>query len=444
MKRTPMDGSAQPRLFPATEFAGFGASLFRPKEEAIVGRRIRASKVTRLLRGVRDHAPRLPGVYGMLNAHGRLVYIGKAKNLRARLLSYFRENSRDPKAGKIIEHTRTLVWEQTGDEFAALLRELELIQRLRPRFNVIGLPGYSRHHYLCIGRPPAPFAFIAKSPTGKEAACYGPLTALYRTKDAVRRLNDWFQLRDCPNTVPMAFADQAELFPLERAPKCLRFELGTCIGPCVGSCTRGEYGGRVRKLRAFLDGRDRALLTGIQQLMDDAASRFEFEKATALRDRLQSIQWLDDRLALLRKARTMNSFIYQLIGADGMERWYVIHRGQVRAVVHAPDCREAHARVAEMVRAVFAGKVSPTILADGIVDSVLLVVAWFRKNTGEKERLMNCSDKPDITLRSTFAADSSSSAGRVGRDRAGGHCAHTATSGPVAPQDLAPKKSLRR
>ena len=62
-----------------------------------------------------------------------MIYVGKAKNLRCRLLSYFRENSRDPKAGKIIQQTRRLVWEQTGDEFAALLRELELIQRLRPR-----------------------------------------------------------------------------------------------------------------------------------------------------------------------------------------------------------------------------------------------------------------------------------------------------------------------
>ena len=75
----------------------------------------------------------LPRVYGMIDDRVRLIYVGKAKNLRSRLLSYFPENSRDPKAGKIISRTKRLVWEQSGDELAALLRELELIQRIRPK-----------------------------------------------------------------------------------------------------------------------------------------------------------------------------------------------------------------------------------------------------------------------------------------------------------------------
>ena len=156
----------QPRLFAADPFEGFGPSRFRPPDAVVVGRRFPGKRPSRLKRAVKDHAPRLPGVYGMLDDKGRVVYIGKAKNLRCRLLSYFRENSRDPKAGKIVERARMLAWEQTGDEFAALLRELELIQRLRPRYNVLGLPGYSQHHYICVGRSPAPFAFVTKNPTG--------------------------------------------------------------------------------------------------------------------------------------------------------------------------------------------------------------------------------------------------------------------------------------
>lgn len=370
--------AAQPRLFPSTAFAGFGPSRFRPVAEAILGRRIKGKS---LLGGVRDHAPRLPGVYGWFDARGKLVYIGKAKNLRARLLSYFRENSRDPKAGKIVERARMLAWEQTGDEFSALLRELELIQRLKPRYNVLGLPGFSRHHYICVGRPPAPFAFATKNPTGKESGCYGPLTRWHRSEDAVRRLNDWFKLRDCSNSVPMAFSDQAELFPLERAPKCLRFELGTCSGPCVGSCSRAEYGERVRKMKAFLDGRDRSLLRTLEAMMADAASRLEFEKAAALRDRLNALQWLDDRLTLLRRARSMNAFIYPLIGDDGAERWYVIHRGQVKSVLAAPRSDEERAAIRVSVP-------EDEPVREGTVDSVLLVAAWFRQNAAEKHKLL--------------------------------------------------------
>src|SRR5262249_40531643 len=153
---------------------------------------------------------------------------------------YFRVNSRDAKAGKIIRHTRVLVWEQTGDEFAALLRELELIQRLRPRFNVLGLPGLARHHYICVGKSTAPSVYITHKPAGKELGIYGPLVPRWRSDEAVRRLNDWFKLRDCPQTVPLAFSDQPQLFPENRSPRCMRFELAMCLGPCTAACTRKE------------------------------------------------------------------------------------------------------------------------------------------------------------------------------------------------------------
>jgi excinuclease ABC subunit C len=392
MPRQPKDGKAQPQLFAADPFDGFGPSLFRPAEDAVVGRRVTGKRPSRLKRGVRDHAPRVPGVYGMIDAKGRIVYVGKAKSLRCRLLSYFRENSRDPKAERILRHTRVLVWEQAADEFAALLRELELIQRLVPRFNVLGRPGLQRHHYLCVGKSPAPYVYVATTPSGKELGSYGPLVARHRSEDAARRLNDWFKLRDCPQTVPLGFADQPDLFPVERGPKCLRFEIGTCRGPCVGACTRKEYGEGVRAAKAFLDGRDRTILRKLRSLMEAAAAGFEFEKAMAMRDRLAALEWVDDRLALLRRARDKNSFVYPLAGHDARERWYLIHRGQVRAVATPPTTDPERRRVAELIDRTFADTRTPDVLSGGAVDSVLLVAAWFRKNAVEKAKLLTRAD----------------------------------------------------
>ena len=386
--KLPKDGTTQPRLFPVDSFDGFGPSRFRPANEAVIGRKLCAKRTSLLHTGVRDHAPRTPGVYGMIDARGRIVYVGKAKNLRARLLSYFRVNSRDAKAGKIIQHTRVLVWEQTGDEFAALLRELELIQTLRPRFNVLGIPGYQRHHYVCVGKAPAPHVFITNKPTGKELGIYGPLVKRAKTDEAVRRLNDWFKLRDCPQTVPLAFSDQPELFPISRSPKCLRLELETCRGPCVAACTRKEYGAGTRGARAFLDGRDRTILVKLKEKMEAAAVEFEFEKALAMRDRLLALEWLDARLSLLRHARDKNSFIYPLAGPDGRDRWYLIHRGQVRAVCHAPVTDEDRRQTAELLSATFIEGPGAVVLTGGTVDSVLLVAAWFRKNGVERSKLM--------------------------------------------------------
>jgi excinuclease ABC subunit C len=388
MKKPPRDGAATPRLFPVEKFDGFGPSRFRPANEVVAGMQIKGRRPTRLCIGVRDHAPRCPGVYGMIDERGRIVYVGKAKNLRARLLCYFRPNSRDPKAGKIIEGTRLLVWEQTGDEFAALLRELELIQTLRPRFNVLGVPGLQRHHYICIGRSPAPYVFVTHRPTGKELGIYGPLVKRGRSEDAARRLNDWFQLRDCPQTVPLGFTDQPELFFEERSPRCLRFELNTCRGPCAGACSQTEYSAGVRGAKAFLDGRDRSILTELKLAMNAAADRLEFEKALALRDRLQALEWLDTRLTLLRHSRQKNSFVYPLTGVDGRERWYLIHRGQVRAVCYRPTTEDERKQAVKLLAATFAGATGSLVLSGAAVDSVLLVAAWFRNKTSEREKLM--------------------------------------------------------
>jgi excinuclease ABC subunit C len=386
MKSTPTDGKKQSRLF-ADDFDGFGPSRFRPADEPVPAHEVRGKRTSKIKRGVKKHAPKLPGVYGMLDKNDRLIYVGKAKNLRCRLLSYFRENSRHPKAGKIIQQTRRLVWERCGDELAALLRELELIQRLRPKYNVQGVPGFQRHHYVCVGDAPASYVYVSTRPTGKELGVYGPFVKRWRSADAARRLNDWFKLRDCPKTVPMEFAEQPDLFDQDRSAKCIRYELGTCAGPCAGGCTRQEYAAGVRAVKAFLDGRSRAVLDAMQAQMQAAAERFEFEKAASLRDKLQAIQWIDDRLALLRHARDKNSFVYPLTGTDGLERWYLIHRGEVQAVTYPPTAANA-ARVAELLALTFIDVPAPAVLSDVAVDSVLLVVGWFRKHTEENAKLL--------------------------------------------------------
>ncbi len=379
----------QDGLFDAEPLAGFGPSRFRPPGEAPVGHRVRGRSQAKLERGMRAHAPKLPGVYGMLDARGRLIYVGKAKSLRARLLSYFRTNSRDPKAGRILDHTKALLWEAANDEFAALLRELELIRRFRPRFNVVGQPGERRYVYLCLGKSPAAYAYLTRDPTGKEVARYGPLVGRGLADDAVRRLNDWFKLRDCPSTVPLTFADQPELFPDDgRSTKCLRYDIGNCLGPCAGLCTRRDYAANVRAAKAFLDGRDRSLLKELTRRMTAAAEELKFEQAMALRDRLAALTWLDDRLRFLRTARQGGSFVYPLTGPAGGTVWYLIHRGEVQAALREPRCPATLAAAAEAIERTFAGSDAAPAVTDRTVDSVLLVSGWFRRYAAEKAKLM--------------------------------------------------------
>jgi excinuclease ABC subunit C len=374
-------------LFSCRRFADFGPSRFLPPPGAPALDRVRARRSARLRQRVRDKAPRRPGVYGMLDPGGTLVYVGKAKCLRTRLLSYFRSSS-DPKAGRILDHTRTLVWETAPSEFAALLRELELIRRFRPRFNVAGIPGRQRVTYVCLGRAPASQAFVARQPNGKELACFGPLPGSQYVGAAVRWVNDYFRLRDCPRTVKMHFAEQGELFPVLR-PACLRYEIGTCSGPCARHVTRGDYSAQVRAARRFFDGSDTALVDRLAGEMKEAARSQAFERAADLRDRHRALSWLTERLAWLRSTRQHSSFVYPLAGGDGTDLWYLIHRGRVWGVVPWPRDAATRRLAAERIEAVYE-------LADGArgalpadeIDSILLVAGWFKKHDEERGKLL--------------------------------------------------------
>jgi excinuclease ABC subunit C len=373
-------------LFPVDAFAGFGPTTARPAAfDPLLGR-VKSRKQAKLRVGVRAEAPKVPGVYGMLGRHGDLIYVGKAKSLRARLMSYFRD-SRDAKAGRILRHTHTLVWETVPDEFAALVRELELIRRHRPRFNVLGQPGRQRYCYVCLGRTPAPYVYVSRRTTGKDLGVYGPFTSASRAGEAVRRLNDWYRLRDCAQTVAMHFADQADLFPEDRSPGCLRFEIETCSGPCAGGCTRNGYGGQVRAAKRFLDGTDDKPLKELGAMMLAASQAMQFERAAALRDRLAELEWLWEKLNWLRHARKENTFVYPLTGPDGRTIWYLIHRGRVRGACYRPNCANSLTTARSLLGDVYGNDPGPGV-TPGQVDHVILVSAWFRKYPTERAGLL--------------------------------------------------------
>jgi excinuclease ABC subunit C len=339
---------------------------------------------------IRQQCPRCPGVYGMLNARGELIYIGKAKSLRARLLSYFRPRSRDPKAGRILEHSRTIAWEPAPNEFAALLRELALIRRWRPVFNVQGQPGRRRRTFVCLGRRPAAYAFLCSRPPAGVLACFGPVPAGGRAREAARRINDWFQLRDCPQAQPMVFADQGELFPIVRAAGCIRHEIGTCLGPCAAACSRATYAERVRAAQAFLAGAEAEPLRTLERDMAAASSSLAFERAAALRDKLDALHWLHTHLERLRLARERFSFVYPVQGEDGRGLWYLIHRGHVAAVIPEPTTEDGRQSAATAIAEIYRQKHAWSGPETGEhIDQVLLVTGWFRKYPEERARVLD-------------------------------------------------------
>jgi excinuclease ABC subunit C len=370
--------------------------------------RVEARRLSALRRRLRECCPRSPGVYGLVDFAGHLIYVGKAKRLRARLLGYFARHSRKEKSGRILRRVKAIVWEVWPDEFAALHRELELIHRHQPRFNVQGQPERRRRAYLCLGRDPAPYLFLSGQPGGKLVARFGPVTAGRRARDAVRWLNDYFGLRDCPQHTPLPFADQEELFPDVKSAGCLRYELGTCLGPCLGACTRAAYAARVRAARSFLLGETPGPLERWQAEMAAASARLDFERAADLRDRLEATRAVREQLDRLREARQRHHFVYALEGGEGPV-WYLIRSGAVVGVTAAPGTADARRHAARAVRTAFirpspATEPTPALALDGL----WLVAAWFRRYPGEATRLLTvhaAAEACGVRLPARFAAE---------------------------------------
>ncbi len=340
-----------------------------------------------MLEHVRAGARKLPGVYQMLSGDGEVIYVGKSKEVRTRLLSYFRCGP-DEKGSRILNQARRIEWEYAPSEFAALLQELRLIKKYRPRYNV-AMKRDARHFaFVKLTRGPAPKLLMVRGATEDDALYFGPFIGGGRVDEALRELNDVLSLRDCSLDRQMHFADQQELFQLTpRTPGCIRYEVRKCLGPCVAACTADQYSERVMLARGFLEGADDGPIAMLREQMEGASERLEFERAAMLRDKLQRLEALREQFHRFRFAVETLSFVYTVPGVEGDDRVYVIRRGRIRVEERQPRGRLQKARLQERIAEVF-GSSEPLTgsVPTHEIDELLLLSSWFRKYPGELER----------------------------------------------------------
>jgi excinuclease ABC subunit C len=343
-------------------------------------------KVRRLLREhVRAGAEDRPGIYRMLGATGIVLYVGKSSRVRTRLLSYFRAKGRRDKQAKILRHAHTIDWEYTPCEFAALLRELRLIKQYRPRYNRAMNTDERPRGYVALTRGPVPgLRIVQRSDDADAELLYGPFRRLSMLGDAVRALAECTGLRDCsapPSTLSFTRATT-------RPPGCLRHELGSCPGPCVGRGTADDYAARVALARAFLAGESDAPLEQLRQAMHEASDAWQFERAGTLKARLAALTWLAERLSRFHASVDRLSFAYRAATHDGGEHVYLIRRGTVRADQPAPATPAAADELARLTQRVFgAGDASGRDIPTHDLDELYVVASWFRRRPQELERV---------------------------------------------------------
>jgi excinuclease ABC subunit C len=348
------------------------------------------AKLADLRKLVRQGAEDRPGVYRMVSEGGEVVYVGKSKRVRSRLLSYFRAAFPEEKGARIVREAAAIEWTYVPSEFGALLEELRQIKRLRPRFNFQMKRDARNYAFVAISREPAPRLVVLRGTGMKgESVVYGPFTGALWLREALRELSDALGLRDCSHDRRMKYSDQQEIFEIPpRTPGCIRFEIGKCLGPCIGVPTSAAYRERVVQARAFLDGADDGPIERLGALMQDASDRLEFERAGAFRNKRQRLEDLRDRFDKMRFATESLTFSYRVEGFGGEDRVYLIRRGVVRAELPAPRSRTEESDLKATVRRIVTDTpvTSPRSIPQHEVDELLVIAAWFRANPTEMER----------------------------------------------------------
>jgi excinuclease ABC subunit C len=223
-------------------------------------------------------SPGGPGVYRMIDKNGDVLYVGKAKSIRKRILSYTRPTGYDPRIERMIAATAALEFVSTATETEALLLEANLIKRLRPRFNVLLRDDKSFPYILITGDHWAPQILKHRGARNREGRYYGPFASVWAVNRTITALQRAFLLRSC-----------TDAFFESRTRPCLLYQIKRCSGPCTREIEFAGYRELVREANDFLSGKSRKVKEELAAEMEKASDALDFERAAIYRDRLAAL-----------------------------------------------------------------------------------------------------------------------------------------------------------
>ncbi len=264
-------------------------------------------EISEKIQGILATLPAKPGCYLMKNAEGKIIYVGKAVNLKNRVRSYFHaDSSHDNKTRRLVREIADIEWIVVGSELEALILEMNLIKKHRPKYNV-RLKDDKRYPYIKIHwADPFPKVTVTRQMVEDGSRYFGPYTsawAVYQTLDVLRKV------------FPYLTCDREITGQDKRA--CLYYDIKLCTAPCIGAITQAAYRQMISDLMDFLSGHSEGIVQRLEEEMFKAAEEMRFEKAAALRDQLKAIQNIIERQRIVFATDYTDSDVLAMARSDG-------------------------------------------------------------------------------------------------------------------------------
>jgi excinuclease ABC subunit C len=264
-------------------------------------------EISERLQGILATLPAKPGCYIYHNAEGTIIYVGKAINLKNRVRSYFHsDSSHDAKTRRLVREIVDIEWIVVGSELEALILEMNLIKKHRPKYN-IRLKDDKRYPYIKIHlHEPFPIVTVTRQMEEDGSRYFGPYTsawAVYQTLDVLRRI------------FPYLTCDR-EITGLDKRA-CLYFDIKLCIAPCIGAVDQAGYRQMISDLMEFLSGHSEDIVTRLETEMQKASEEMRFEKAAAVRDQLKAISSIIERQKIVFASDYKDSDVLAMARTDG-------------------------------------------------------------------------------------------------------------------------------